>query len=195
LYNYKLKMQKKNTIKIPKDILIIYSSSKKIITLVGPIKTRSLKLKLKLNIINSLNLIEVTLNPFIKTSNNAKKQIKAIQGTTVALLKQVMIEASSLIYKKLKLVGVGYRAFDVDEFKNDLLMFKLGYSHPLYFKIPFNLNIVCLKFTKLYIYGNSYQTVTQTASLIRSYKTPEPYKGKGILYEGEKIVLKEGKKV
>ena len=49
--------------------------------------------------------------------------------------------------------------------------------------------------TKLFIYGNSYRNVTQTAALIRSYKKPEPYKGKGILYETEKIVLKEGKKV
>ena len=188
-------MQKKNVIKIPQNTLIIYSSSKKIITLVGPIKTRSLKLKLKLNVVNALNLIEVTINPFMQMSNHAKKQIKAIQGTTIALLKQIMIETSSLVYKKLKLVGVGYRAFEVDEFKSNLLMFKLGYSHPLYFKIPYNIAINCLKFTKLYIYGSSYQLVTQTAALIRSYKTPEPYKGKGILYETEKITLKEGKKV
>jgi large subunit ribosomal protein L6 len=74
-------------------------------------------------------------------------------------------------------------------------MFKLGYSHSLYFKIPEQLIIFCLKFTKLFIYGNSYQNVTQIASLIRSYKKPEPYKGKGILYETEKILLKEGKKI
>lgn len=188
-------MQKKNIIKIPKNTLIIYSSSKKIITLVGPIETRSLKLKLKLNVVRELHSIEVTMDPFVQMSNHAKKQIKAIQGTTAALLKQIMIETSSLVYKKLKFVGVGYRAFEVDEFKDSLLMFKLGYSHPLYFKIPSNLAINCLKFTKMYIYGNSYQMVTQTAALIRSYKAPEPYKGKGILYETEKIILKEGKKV
>ena len=57
------------------------------------------------------------------------------------------------------------------------------------------IKIFCLKTTELFIYGNSYQNVTQTASLIRSYKKPEPYKGKGILYDTEKITLKEGKKI
>lgn len=188
-------MQKKSLIKIPKDVLILYSPEKKIVTLVGPFKTRSLKLKVELKLINSASLIKVTFNPFIQVSNQKKKQIKAIHGTTVALIKQLLIETSALVYQKLKFVGVGYRAFNVDEFKNNLLMFKLGYSHSLYYKIPKDLQIFCLKFTKLFIYGNSYQAVTQTASLIRSYKKPEPYKGKGILYETEKILLKEGKKI
>ena len=92
-------------------------------------------------------------------------------------------------------MGVGYRAFDVENFENKLLFFKLGYSHPIFFKITNNLRIVSLKFTKLFICGNSYQSIAQTASLIRSYKKPEPYKGKGILYDNEKITIKEGKKV
>lgn len=77
----------------------------------------------------------------------------------------------------------------------DLLHFKLGYSHFIYFKIPKNLKIFCLKANKLFILGNSYLFVTQIAALIRSYKVPEPYKGKGILYTTEKIALKEGKKI
>lgn len=188
-------MQKKHLIKIPKDVTVIYSPEKKIITLIGPLKTRSLKLKVKLKLITDASLIKVTFNPFIQISNHKKKQIKSIQGTTVALIKQLLIETSALVYQKLKFVGVGYRAFDVNEFKHNLLMFKIGYSHPLYFKIAENIQIFCLKSTKLFIYGNSYQTVNQVASLIRSYKKPEPYKGKGILYETEKIELKEGKKI
>jgi len=188
-------MQKKKIIKIPQDIIVIYSDKKKMITLIGPVKTRSMFLKLKLNLLNKFNIIEVTSEPFIQISNHKKKQITALQGTTVALIKQLLLEISSIVYQKLKFVGVGYRAFEVEEFKNKLLMFKLGYSHSLYFKIPYTLKIFCLKFTRLFIYGNSYQDVTQIASLLRSYKKPEPYKGKGILYETEKIVLKEGKKV
>lgn len=188
-------MQKKSLIKIPKDVIVLYSPEKKIVTLVGPLKTRSLKLKIKLKLIKDASLIKVTFDPFIQVSNYKKRQIKALHGTTVALIKQLLVETSALVYQKLKFVGVGYRAFDVDELNNSLLMFKLGYSHSLYFKIPKDLQIFCLKFTKLFVYGNSYQTVTQTASLIRSYKKPEPYKGKGVLYETEKIVLKEGKKV
>lgn len=52
----------------------------------------------------------------------------------------------------------------------------------------------CLKLTKLFVYGDSYQKITKTTALIQSYKQPDPYKGKGILYENEKIILKEGKK-
>lgn len=188
-------MQKKSLIKIPKDVIVLYSPEKKIITLVGPLKTRSLKLKIRLQLIDNDSLVKVTFSPFIQMSNHKKRQIRALHGTTVALIKQLLIETSAVVYQKLKFVGVGYRAFDVEKFNNDLLMFKLGYSHSLYFKTPKDLQIFCLKFTKLFVYGNSYQTVNQTASLIRSYKKPEPYKGKGILYETEKIKLKEGKKV
>lgn len=188
-------MQKKNTIKIPKNILVIYSKKKNIITVIGPAHKKSLKLSLKLNMVNSSNLIEVTDESFIHKSNLNNKQIRSMQGTTVALIKQLLLEASSLVYKKLKIVGVGYRSLFVEGFENKLLMFKLGYSHSLYFKIPDNLKIFSFKFTKLFIYGNSYQNVNQIASVIRLYKKPEPYKGKGILYESEKITLKEGKKV
>ena len=121
--------------------------------------------------------------------------IKSFQGTTYSLIKQLIVETSSILYKKLKFIGIGYRAFDVKKFNNKLFMFKLGYSHPIYFKIPKKINIFCLKLTKLFVYGNSYQNITKTTSLIKSYKLPEPYKGKGILYENEKIKLKEGKKI
>jgi large subunit ribosomal protein L6 len=75
-----------------------------------------------------------------------------------------------------------------------LLHFKLGYSHYVYFKIPKNLEIFCLKANKLFILGDSYSFVNQVAALVRSFKIPEPYKGKGIIYTTEKITLKEGKK-
>jgi large subunit ribosomal protein L6 len=188
-------MIKKSLIKIPKNTIVVYSSKKKLLTLIGPLQTRSMFLKIKLNIDYNLKSIEVTYTPFTHNSKINKIQMLSIKNTTIALIKQLLLETSTVIYNKLKFVGVGYRTFEVDEFKNKLLMFKLGYSHPVFFKIPYNLNIVCFKFIKLFLYGNSYQNVTQTSALIRSYKKPEPYKGKGILYESEKIVLKEGKKV
>jgi large subunit ribosomal protein L6 len=188
-------MKKKNLIKIPKNTKVLYDNKKNIIVLIGHLNTRSIKTQLKINVLNKLNLIEVTSSPIIKTSTSQQKKLKALKGTTIALIKQLLIETSSTIYKKLKFIGVGYRAFDVEAFETKLLMFKLGYSHSLYFKVPKTIKFFCLKFTKLFIYGNSYQNVTQIAALIRSYKKPEPYKGKGILYESEKIILKEGKKV
>lgn len=188
-------MPKKYVIKIPNDITVLYCNKKKIVTVIGPLTKKSLKLKVKIMIEEEKKIIKVSSIPFLTISNNETKKIKSVQGTTAALIKQLIVETTVVLHQKLKFVGVGYRAFDVENFKNKLLLFKLGYSHPIYFKIPNNLKTFCLKFTKLFIYGNFYQSVTQTASLIRSYKKPEPYKGKGILYETEKITLKEGKKV
>jgi large subunit ribosomal protein L6 len=185
----------KYTIKIPKSTIILYCETKNIITVIGPLDKKALKLKVKLEVLKIERVINVTSIPVSKISNNTRKKIKAIQGTTVALIKQLFIETLTIFYQKLKFIGVGYRAFEVDRFKNELLLFKLGYSHPMYFKIPKNLEIVCLKLTKLFIFSNSYQNITQIAATIQSYKSPEPYKGKGILYENEKIQLKEGKKV
>jgi large subunit ribosomal protein L6 len=188
-------MNKKNYIKIPKNVTVFHDIKKKIISFKNVTQIKSLKLKLKINIFKDLKLIEITKIPYIPLSTNKKKWLISMQGTTVAIIKQLLIELVSTIYKKLKFIGVGYRAFNIEEFKNKILMFKLGYSHPLFFKIPQNINFFCLKFTKLFIFGNSYQNVNQISSLIQSYKKPEPYKGKGILYETEKIILKEGKKV
>lgn len=184
----------KYSIKIPKNTVVLYSEQKKIITIAGALAKKTLKLKLKLKIVGTKKIILVTSNHFFKLSNNQIKKIKAIQGTTYALIKQLIIETSVTLYQKLVFVGVGYRAFDVQNFKNKLFMFKLGCSHSIYFIIPKRLSIFCLKLTKLFIYGNSFQTVTKISSLIQSYKYPEPYKGKGILYENKKIKLKEAKK-
>jgi large subunit ribosomal protein L6 len=185
----------KYNIKIPKNIIVLYCDTKNIITIVGPLGKKALKLKVKLEILKLERTIYVTSIPNYQMSNSSKKKHKAMQGTTVALIKQLFIETLTIFYQKLKFVGVGYRAFEVDQFKDELLLFKLGYSHHIYFKIPKNIDIFCLKLTKLFIYGNSYQNITQVAATIQSHKFPEPYKGKGILHENEKIKLKEGKKV
>lgn len=187
-------IKKKYSIKIPNNNTILYCIQKNIITVIGPLAKKSLKLKLKVEVFENLKIIQVSSTFLTKLSNNEKKNIDALKGTTVALIKQLILETSSIFYQKLKFIGVGYRVFEVESFKNKLLMLKLGYSHSIYFKTVKNLNIFCLKTTKLFVYGSSYQTITQTASLIRSYKMPEPYKGKGILYDNEVIKLKKGKK-
>lgn len=185
----------KYIIKIPNHVTVLYFYDKDILTVVGPLKRKSLNLKLKVFFSENQKTISVSSDPCLKISNKQKKNINALKGTTAAIIKQAILETSYLLYQKLKFVGIGYRTFDVDNFENRLLMFRLGYSHPIFFKISEEARIFCLKRIKLFIYGNSYQNITQTAALIRSYKKPEPYKGKGILYENEKINLKEGKKV
>ena len=188
-------MANKHLIKIPNYINLFYSIKKKIIIFIGPLLTKTLKLNLQLFLHKTKNIIKVSSIPFLKMANHKKKKIKIYQGLIVALIKQFITESSVLLYQKLKLTGIGYRAFFVENFKKQLLLFKLGYSHFIYFKKPTEIEIYCLKTTKLFLYGNSYQYLTQTSSLIRSYRKPEPYKGKGILYNNEKIILKEGKKI
>jgi large subunit ribosomal protein L6 len=181
------------TIKIPSNIIVLYCEKKNILITKGPLSQKSVKLKFPIKLLKSQIIIES--KTFLKISNSKKKYFLSLQGTTAALIKQIILETSYIFYKKLKLIGVGYRAFNVENFKEKLLLFKLGYSHSVYFKFPIKSKIFCLKNTRLFIYGNSYQDITQSASLIRSYKKPEPYKGKGILYNNEKIILKEGKKI
>lgn len=186
---------KNNIIKLPNDISLIYCSKKKIIVFSGPLNRKSLKLKLKLIISDSKKLIEVSLIPFSTISNNEQKKLKSLQGTTIALLKQLIIETSIKLYQKLKLSGIGYKLIPLETFEDQLIMFKLGFSHFIFFRISKEIKIFCKKQTQLFISGNSYQKTTQIASSIRAIKKPEPYKGKGILFANEKINIKKGKKI
>ena len=189
------KIEKKQIIKIPRNIKIFYNKKTKIIIVKGLIKRKSFKINPLLTISNTNQQVEIVSETSKKLSNSSKKKIQLIKTTTASLIKQLLIETNALMYQKLTLVGVGYRAFLVENFEDHLLLLKLGYSHPIYFKIPAKTEIFSLKLTKLFLYGYSYQELTFTASKIRINKTPEPYKGKGILYENEQITLKEGKKI
>ena len=189
------KFKKKYVVKVPQNINVVYCDKKNMITFAGSTQTKSLKLKVKTFLIPSSNSIIVSQIPVSGTSIIDFKDAKKIQGTVIAKIKQILIEINYTLYHKLNLVGVGYRVFSHENLKNQIY-FKLGYSHLIYFKIPENLNTFCLKFTKLYLFGSvSLDTLTQTAAQIRSCKFPEPYKGKGILYDQEQIILKKGKKI
>lgn len=188
-----LKLSKKYLIKIPKTIDIIYCKEKQLIIFKGPLKTKSLKITNKILFLQKLNSIVVS--PCLINYNTNLKQAKLMQGTIVSQLKYILIEICYDLYSKLNFVGVGYRAFSIEHLKNQFY-FKLGYSHLIYFKIPEDINTFCVKFTKLFIFGNvPYQKLTQVTSQLRDCKKPEPYKGKGILYYGETIKLKKGKKI
>lgn len=180
-------------LKISKTIGVIYSKNKKILTFVKFSKIRSLKLPFQIFLLKSKNITKI--NFFLFQKSNKKKLIKSMLGTFFAVIKQLIIEVSSIFYQKLKLVGIGYRVFGVDNLKSQLLLFKLGFSHFLYFRILNDVKIFCSKISKLFIYGNSYLIITQTASLIKSYKKINIYKGKGIFYQTEKIKLKQIKKL
>lgn len=189
------KLERKQTIRIPNNIGIFYCKRKKIILFKGPVGNKSLKIHSLLGVYCTNQQIIIKNESTKKLSNSEKKRLHTLKKTAISLIKQLLIETTAMTYQKLKLVGVGYRAFPVENLEDRLVLLKLGYSHSIYFRIMPKTNLFCLKLTKLFIYGSSYQQVTSTAAKLRLNKTPEPYKGKGILYENEKIVIKEGKKV
>ena len=186
-------LTQKYLIKIPSTITILYCTTKNIITIIGPLTKKSVKLKVKLIIFK--NSIQVTPFSIKKISNKQKKNIVAIQGLTTATLKQMLAEVAYVYYTKLKLIGIGYRIFDVEEMQNKIMLFKLGFSHFVYLKPITPINFFCRNRVKLFLFGTDYKKLLQTAAFIKSYKYPDPYKGKGILYENEIITLKEGKKI
>jgi large subunit ribosomal protein L6 len=118
------------------------------------------------------------------------KQARMMWGTTRNLLRSMMTGVSQGYNKSLEISGVGYRA----AVQGKTLMLQLGYSHDVNFPIPSDIQIKCDKPTSIQITGANKQRVGQVAAEIRSFRKPEPYKGKGIMYSGEKIVRKEGKK-
>ncbi len=186
----------KSLIRIPADTVIVYCAKKNFLAIRGPLTQKSIVLKLKVFVDRDSGFIKISSKSCSGISNKEKKKIKAIKGTTVALIKHKLIETSVVIQKKLKIHGIGYRIYLNETLNNNkLLTLKLGYSHLIYFKVPIKLEIFCFNKTKLCIFGNSFQDINQIAAKIRLRKKPEPYKGKGILYENEKITLKEGKKV
>jgi large subunit ribosomal protein L6 len=122
---------------------------------------------------------------------NDTKFSRSMWGTTKSLV-AAMVEGVKKGYEqKLEIQGVGYRA-SLDN--QGLLTLFLGFSHEVKYAIPEGIKIVCDKPTAISIKGISKQLVGQVASEIRKLKLPEPYKGKGVRFEGEKIRMKEGKK-
>ncbi len=114
----------------------------------------------------------------------------AAAGAARANLANMVTGVTKGFERKLELVGVGYRA--AVQGKN--LNLTLGFSHPVQFPVPDGISIETPSQTEIVIKGVDRQKVGQVAAVIRGYRPPEPYKGKGVRYAGEKIVMKEGKK-
>lgn len=144
----------------------------------------------KLNFIILKNKILICIS-FLKTPNDNKKKLMYLKKTVVSVINQFLIEIKVKIYSKLKLVGIGYKVFKTNY--KQILMFKLGYSHSLYFKLDFD-NFIT-KSVKLFIVGNFYENLMKVSALIKRLRLPEPYNGKGVLYDVEKIKIKVGKKI
>ena len=117
------------------------------------------------------------------------RQHRSLHGLTRTLIDNIIIGVASGFQKRLEVVGAGYRA----ELKGKSLNLQLGYSHPILFSPPESIRISLEGNTKIIVFGPDKQLVGQVAAKIRSFRPPEPYKGKGIRYEGEFIKRKAGK--
>ena len=114
----------------------------------------------------------------------------AMAGTARAILSNMVKGVSEGFQRKLELVGVGYRA----AMQGKDLSLSLGFSHPVVFNTPEGITITTPTQTEILIAGADAQLVGQVAAKIRAFRSPEPYKGKGVRYSGENVIIKEAKK-
>ncbi len=124
------------------------------------------------------------------TRANDEKHTKQLHGTTRANLADAIEGVTNGFKKELVIVGIGYRAAMRG---NDIVM-NVGYSHEIVIKPEPTVKISCPSATEVVVEGLSKQAVGQTAALIRATREPEPYNGKGVMYKGEHIIRKEGKR-
>lgn len=117
-------------------------------------------------------------------------QSNALAGTTRALVANMVRGVTQGFERKLELQGVGYRA----QAQGSNLNLTLGFSHPVVFQVPQGVTVETPSQTEILVKGIDKQQVGQVAAKIRAYRPPEPYKGKGVRYAGERVVIKEAKK-
>ncbi len=154
-----------------------------------------------LNIKGSKGTFDYTINSDVVISqeentlvfnprNESNKKHWAMAGTMRAVTGNMVTGVSEGFEKKLELVGVGYRA----QAQGNKLNLTLGFSHPVVHDIPDGVSVETPSQTEIILRGIDKQVIGQTASEIRSYRPPEPYKGKGVKYADERIIRKEAKK-
>jgi large subunit ribosomal protein L6 len=123
------------------------------------------------------------------TRPNDEAESRSMHGLTRTLLANMVQGVTDGFVRRLEIVGVGYRA----ELRGNALLLNLGYSHPIMFFPPDDIKIEVPTATTIAVTGIDKQLVGQVAAKIRSFRKPEPYKGKGVKYEGEQIRRKAGK--
>ncbi|GMR16965.1 MAG: 50S ribosomal protein L6 [Gammaproteobacteria bacterium] len=153
------------------------------VTLKGPGGTLSLDLHAE------VELLREESNLIVKPRSGSRFAV-AIAGTTRALLANMERGVTRGFEKTLRLVGVGYRA----QVQGDKLNLTLGFSHPVVFDVPEGVSVETPSQTEVVVKGADKQQVGQVAAEIRGFRPPEPYKGKGVRYADERVVMKDAKK-
>ncbi len=169
----------KSPIEVPKGVE--YSQSGSLLKVKGPKGS----LEMDLHPAVAISVDDGVLN--VAPHNEADM---AMAGTMRALVANMIEGVSNGFEKKLNLVGVGYRA----AVQGKSLNLQLGFSHPVDFEIPEGVTIETPTQTEIVVRGSDKQQVGQVAAKIRAYRPPEPYKGKGVRYADERVVMKEAKK-
>ena len=173
----------KINISVPQDVNVVFNNG--VVDIKGPAGNQ------KIDIDETLFEFKINENKEISIKpKNLTKEIKPLWGMKRSLINNAVIGVKDGFEKILELVGVGYRA----SIKGDILVMQLGFSHDIEFKIPKDIKITVEKQTTIKINGFDKQKVGTTATKIKSFRLPEPYKGKGIRVKGEYILRKEGKK-
>jgi large subunit ribosomal protein L6 len=170
----------KQPIEIPAGVKVSIDNSS--ISVTGPKGTLSRTL---------LDKVTLDLNDKFLTVTRVDDSInaRAAHGLSRTLVSNMVIGVTKGFERALEINGVGYRA----EVKGDVLNLSLGYSHPINFQLPNGITVDVDKMTKLLVKGIDKELVGQTAAKIREFRSPEPYKGKGVKYADETILRKAGK--
>jgi large subunit ribosomal protein L6 len=173
----------KMNISIPEKVKAALSGN--VLNIEGPLGKKSLNIDLEMFNLDVIEGKEISIKP-----KKIDKDTKRLWGMNRSLINNAVI-GSSIGYKKtLELIGVGYRA----ALKDKQLNLQLGFSHDINFDIPTDIKIVVEKQTIVKVSGSDKQAVGMVCSKIKSFRPPEPYKGKGIREQGQYILRKEGKK-
>jgi large subunit ribosomal protein L6 len=153
-----------------------------------------------INVKGTLGALALAQNTLVKVENNAgtlsftpvndSREANAMSGTMRQLVNNMVNGVSKGFEKKLSLIGVGYKA----QAQGAKLNLNVGYSHPVEIEMPAGIKVETPTPTEIVIKGADRQRVGQIASEVRAVRPPEPYKGKGIRYSDEKVVIKETKK-
>jgi len=141
-------------------------------------------------VLNDEVSVEMTDDGIKVDPRDESKRARSMWGMSRTLVSNIVEGVSEGYTKKLEIQGVGYRA----QVQGTSLQLALGFSHDVNYPIPEGIEIACPKPTEIVVSGIDKQRVGQVASEIRRYRPPEPYKGKGVRYEGEYVFRKEGKK-
>ncbi len=160
-----------------------FSLSGTTVTMKGAKGSLSMELNSEVELTQEQN--QITVKP-----RSGSRFSTAIAGTTRSLLANMVLGVADGFEKKLELVGVGYRA----QCEGNKLNLTLGFSHPVNFKVPEGITIETPSQTEIVVKGTDKQLVGQVAAEIRRFRPPEPYKGKGVRYANERVVMKEAKK-